>query len=167
MKVQDKSRGWFTGAVEVARTGLAAIFPALGAVAAAKDFVSEQVAQRIRNEAMSKAQALIRKTHHDVMRNILWQNGLLVVSILPVYLFKSPWPFYGAYAAVLAYTLYSLYNARALLMRVAKTRSLTGTLALEVREAIDLELTQVQMFQRVAVEWLGPDLDKLSLDVAR
>lgn len=163
----EKSTSWFSDAVDAAKAGLAAFFPAVGAVVAAKDFISEQVAQRMREEAMAKAQLLINKTHRDVMRNIILQNGALLASLIFVFLLKSAWPFYIAYGGVVAHTGYSLYTSRALLSRLASTRSITGTLAMEVREAIDFELTQVQMFQRKAVEWLGPDLDKLSLDVAR
>lgn len=157
---------WGTRLFNAAKSGLMSVFPALGAVDAAKDFISEAVAQRIRDEACAKAQALLTQAHRDVIHNIAWQNGLLLLSMLPVYLLRSPAPFYVAYACVAGYSAYSVFQSRALIGKLLRTRSLTQTLALEVREAVELELTQRQFYERKVVEWLGPDLDRLSHDVA-
>jgi len=163
---QEKT-SWASRLLAAAKTGLTSVFPALGAVDAAKDFISEAVAQRIRDEACAKAQALLTQAHRDVIHNIAWQNGLLLLSILPVYLLHSAVPFYVAYACVAGYTAYSVFQSRALVAKLLGTRSLTQTLALEVREAVEQELTQRQFYERKVVEWLGPDLDRLSQDVAR
>ena len=167
MTIEHDSPSWGGRIMAAAKAQLTSFFPALGAVDAAKDFISEAVAQRIRDEAFAKAQALMAQAHHDVIRNIAWQNGLLFLSILPVYLLHSAVPFYVAYACVAGYTAFSVYQSRALVFRLARTRSVTKTLALEVREAIEKELTQRQFYERKVVEWLGPDLAKLSDDVAR
>lgn len=150
-----------------ARSALSTIYPAFGAVDAAREFISEAVAQRIRDEACIKAHALMAETHRKVIFNIIWQNGLLMLALVPVYLLRTPWPFYIAYACVFGYTLYSVVDSRKLIMRLCRTRSVTRTLALELREALETELTQRQFYERKAVEWLGPDLEKLSEDVAR
>jgi hypothetical protein len=150
-----------------AKTALTSIFPALGAVDAAREFISEAVAQKIREEACIKAQALIAQAHRKVIFSIVWQNGLLMLSLVPVYLLRQPWPFYLGYACVFGYTLYSAYEYRAIIWRLCKTRSVTQTLALEVRGAIETELTSRQFYERKAVEWLGPDMKRLAEDVAR
>lgn len=63
-----------------AKSTMTAIFPALGAGDAAKDFVSQAVAQRIRDEACTKARAVLAEAHRSVIIiNIFWQNGLLIV----------------------------------------------------------------------------------------
>lgn len=167
MSTEIETTSWTGRLVSAAKTQLTSMFPALGAVDAAKDFISEAVAQRIRDEAVAKAQALMAQAHHDVIRNIAWQNGLLFLSILPVYLLHSAVPFYVAYACVAGYTAFSVYQSRGLVLRLVCTRSVTETLALEVRDAIEQELTQRQFYERKVVEWLGPDLTKLSNDVAR
>jgi hypothetical protein len=167
MTTETETSSWAGRLVAAAKNQLTSMFPALGAVDAAKDFISEAVAQRIRDEAFAKAQALMAKAHHDVIRNIAWQNGLLLLSILPVYLLHSAVPFYFAYACVAGYTAFSVYQSRGLVVRLVRTRSVTKTLALEVREAIEQELTLRQFYERKVVEWLGPDLTKLSHEVAR
>ncbi|KVP17084.1 hypothetical protein WJ84_02065 [Burkholderia ubonensis] len=150
-----------------AKSTLSSMFPAFGAVDAAREFISEAVAQRIRDESCTKAHALMAAAHRQVLFNIMWQNGLLMLSLIPVYFLHEPWPFYVAYTCVAGYTLYSVIQSRALIQRLCRTRSVTQTLALEVREAIETELTQRQFIERKAVEWLGPDLKQLSEDVAR
>jgi hypothetical protein len=167
MTTTTDDTSWAGRLFDAAKSQMTSLFPALGAVDAAKDFISEAVAQRIRDEACAKAQALLTKAHHDVLRNIAWQNGLLLLSIMPVYVLHSAAPFYVAYACVAGYTAFSVFQSRRLVLRLLRTRSVTQTLALEVREAIEQELTQRQFYERKAVEWLGPDLTKLSADVAR
>ncbi len=162
---------WYEKLIDAAKDGLTAYFPALGAVEAARDFISEAVAQKIRDEACQKAYALLAQTHHRVVRTILWQNATLLLSLLPVYLLQSALPFYVAYAGVAGYTLYSLAKAWPLVARLTarlvRTRSITQTLSHEVLDAINEELTLRQFIERKAVDWLGPDLKKLSDDIAR
>jgi hypothetical protein len=162
-----QSPSWTDRLLDTARSTLSKAFPAFGAVDAARDLISEAVAQRIRDEARSKAQTLIAEAHRTVLFNILWQNGLLMFSMVPVYFLRKPWPFYLAYAGVACYTLHSLFHYRAILLRLVRTFSVTRTLALEVREAIELELTQRRLYEKKIFEWLGPDLKNLSEDVAR
>jgi hypothetical protein len=150
-----------------AKTALTSIFPALGAVDAAREFISDAVAQKIRDEACVKAQALIAQAHRKVIFSIVWQNGLLMLSMVPVYFLRAQWPFYVAYACVFGYSAWSAYEYRGIIWRLCKTRSVTQTLALEVRGAIETELTSRQFYERKAVEWLGPDMKRLADDVAR
>lgn len=163
----QESPSWTSRLLDTARSTLNSMIPAFGAVDAAREFIEETVAQRIREEACTKAYALMAEAHRAVIFSIMWQNGLLMLSMIPVYFLHAPWPFYLAYAGVVAYTLYSAIKARNLILRLCRTRSVTQTLALEVREAIETELTQRQLIERKAVEWLGPDLTRLSEDVAR
>ncbi|WP_157641863.1 hypothetical protein [Burkholderia ubonensis] len=162
-----ESSSWTGRLMTAAKSTLSSMFPAFGAVDAAREFISEAVAQRIRDESCTKAHALMAAAHRQVLFNIMWQNGLLMLSLIPVYFLHEPWPFYVAYTCVAGYTLYSVIQSRALIQRLCRTRSVTQTLALEVREAIETELTQRQFIERKAVEWLGPDLKQLSEDVAR
>lgn len=157
---------WIDTALGAVKAQLTSVFPALGAMDAAREFISETVAQRIREEACAKAYELMAQAHRDVVKTIIWQNALLALSILPVYLFKSAWPFYAAYVVVAGYTAYSLFKHKALVLRLLKTRSILSTLTEEVYLAIEVELTQRQFIQRKAVEWLGPDLRKLAREVA-
>jgi hypothetical protein len=98
--------------------------------------------------------------------SIAWQNGLLLLSLIPVYFLHKAWPFYLAYCGVVAYSGYSVFQLRGVLARLLETRSITKTISQEVKEAIEAELTQREFYERKAVEWLGPDLEKLSDDVA-
>jgi hypothetical protein len=158
---------WSSRLMNAARSTLSSVFPAFGAVDAAREFLSEAVAQRIREEACAKAYALMAEAHRKVIFNIVWQNGLLMLSMVPVYYLRSALPFYLAYACVACATLYSVIQSRNILIRLCRTRSVTQTLALEIREALEQELTQRQRYERMVVEWLGPDLKRFSEDVAR
>lgn len=158
---------WLNTVVGAAKSGLTRYFPALGAVDAAREFIEETVAQRIRDEACAKGYALLSQTHRSVLTTIAWQNAALLFSLLPVYFLHSAWPFYIAYAGVASYTIYSVAKAWPLVLRLIKTRSVTQTLSREVLSAIESELTQRQFVERKAVEWLGPDLKKIADDVAR
>ncbi|MFP3637882.1 hypothetical protein [Paraburkholderia sp. SIMBA_054] len=149
-----------------AKSTMTAMFPTFGAVTAAKDFISEAVAQNIREEACAKARTVLADAHRTVITNILWQNGLLMLAMLPVYLLRSAWPFYLAYAGVLGYTLYSVFQSRRIILRLCATRSVTQTLAAEVFEAIDAELQTRGIYQRKVVEYLGPDLKRVAQDAA-
>ncbi|MDR9836982.1 MULTISPECIES: hypothetical protein [Herbaspirillum] len=158
---------WLQNVLGVARATLTKVFPILGVVDAAQEFISESVAQRIRDEACTKAYAILAKTHRAVLTTIVWQNSVLLGSLLPVYWLRSPLPFYVAYVGVAGYSVYSVVSMWPLIRRLATTRSITATLSLEVLEAIKAELTQRQFIERKAVEWLGPDLKKISDEVAK
>lgn len=158
---------WLQNVLGVARATLTKVFPILGVVDAAQEFISESVAQRIRDEACTKAYEILAKTHRTVLTTIVWQNAVLLGSLLPVYWLRSPYPFYVAYVGVAGYSIYSVVSMWPLIRRLATTRSITATLSLEVLEAIKAELTQRQFIERKAVEWLGPDLKKIADDVAK
>jgi hypothetical protein len=163
----QETESWASRLMSSARGALGSIFPAFGAIDAARDFISEAVAQRIREEACAKASAMMAEAHRTVIFNIIWQNGLLMLALVPVYFLRAPWPFYLAYACVAGYTAYSAFQYRRILFRLCRTRSITATLALEIREAVETELTQQRLYAQKAVEWLGPDLKTLSEDIAR
>ena len=158
---------WSSRLIDSARSTLSSIFPAFGAVDAAREFISDAVAQRIRDLACEKAHSMMADAHRSVIFNIIWQNALLMFSMVPVYFLHSPVPFYVAYVCVLSYTLYSTFQYRKVIFALCRTRSILKTLSLEIRAAIETELTQRQLYERKAVEWLGPDLQRLSDDVAR
>lgn len=88
------------------------------------------------------------------------------MSLLPVYLLHSAIPFYAAYSVVAGYSLQSLTEYRHVVLRLLKTRSVTQTLSTELLKAIEEELTLRDFYERKAVEWLGPDLRKLSTEIA-
>lgn len=157
---------WFNNLVDTAREHLGALIPG-NPVNAAVEFMSEAVAQKIRDEACAKAYTLLAQAHRKVITTIIWQNALLLASLVPVYLVHSPIPFYLAYAVVAGHSLYTLAQSRHLVVRLAKTRSVTQTLSAEVLDAINKELTQREFYERKAVEWLGADLKKIADDVAR
>lgn len=158
-------------ALALAKVGLTAAYPVLGAVDAAKDILSDAVAARVREQAHArayeKAQAMIARAHRDVAFGIFWQNGLLLLSLVPVYLLRNPLPFYAMYALVAGISLWSAVAYWPMVVRLARTRSLTQTVAVEVHTAIEQELLNRDMVERKVVEWLGPDLKELSVEVAR
>jgi hypothetical protein len=121
----------------------------------------------VREEACTKAYELLAQTHRDVLTTVVWQNALLMASLVPVYLLQSSIPFYVAYAVVALYSAYSVAKARHLIVRLMSTRSVHRTLADEVLAAMERELTQRQFYQRKVVQWLGPDLRTIADEVAR
>ncbi|MEX3984133.1 hypothetical protein AB4Y45_34835 [Paraburkholderia sp. EG287A] len=164
----DKSQSsWTSRLVDAARSTLSSVFPAFGAVDAAREYISEAVAQRIREEACAKAHALMAEAHRRVIFNVVWQNSLLMFSMVPVYFLRSAVPFYLAYACVAGATLYSVIQSRNIIFRLCRTLSITRTLALEIHEALATELTKRQRYEQKVVEWLGPDLNRFSEEVAR
>lgn len=157
---------FFDSALKFAKENLGNVFPALAAVSAAKDVLSEAVAERIRGEACAKAYALLAKTHRDVVTTIVWQNGALILSLAPVYYLHSAVPFYIAYAGVAGYSLIALGQQWPVVRKLCVTRSITATISGEVQLALEQELTQRQFYERKAVAWLGPDLKKISDEIA-
>ena len=129
--------------------------------------MSEAVANRIKDEARSKAYELLAQSHRSVIYTIVAQNAGLMLSLVPVYYLHSPIPFYLVYAAVACYSVYTVAKAWPLILRFLRTRSITGAISLEVLDAIKIELTQRDFIERKAVEWVGPDLKKVSDEVAR
>lgn len=158
---------WIAKISTYVKPALTSIFPAFAAVDVAREFISEQVAQRIRELAYAKAYELLAQSHRGVVTTIVWQNALLLLSLVPVYWLHSAIPFYVAYVCVAGYSLYSVIQVWPLVARLFKTRSITGTLSHEVLMAINTELTQRQFYERKAVEWLGPDLKKIADEIAR
>jgi hypothetical protein len=144
-----------------------AALPAVQVVTTAKELMSEAVANRIKDEARSKAYELLAQSHRSVIYTIVAQNAGLMLSLVPVYYLHSAIPFYVVYALVAAYSAYTVVQAWPLVMLVLRTRSITESISLEVLDAIKIELTQRDFIERKAVEWVGPDLKKVSDDVAR
>jgi hypothetical protein len=161
-----EGKTWVSSLLDFAQSALSTYIPGIGVIGEAKDFISESVAQRIRDQACEAANTLMADTHRQVIFSIVWQNSVLLLSLLPVYLLQSALPFYIAYVCVAGYTIYSLVHYRDILFRLIRTRSITETLATEIHRAIEVELTKRQFVERKAVEWLGPDLKRLSSEVA-
>ena len=158
---------WLDKVATAARNGLTQIFPAFGAVTAARAAIEEVVAKQIRDAACAKGFEILRQSHRSVLFTVIWQNSLLAVSLVPVWICRSPIPFYGAYAAVAAYTIYSLLKMRHVVVRLARTQSVTETVSGEVLAAIKAELADLHYIQQKGIELLGPDLKKIADDVAR
>jgi hypothetical protein len=158
---------WVTDLVEASQAQLNNLLTSRGPIDAAKDFLTESVAQRIRDEACAQAYQLLAQAHRSVIRTIIWQNALLIISILPVYILHSAIPFYAAYAFVASYSICAVAKTWPFVLRLLRSRSVTHTLSTEVQNAINKELTQRQLHERKAVEWLAGDLKKIADDVAR
>lgn len=158
---------WLDSALETVKSKIKKYLPETNPIDAAKDFMSEAVAQRIREEACTRGYTLLAEAHRNVVVTIVWQNSLLLLSLLPVYFLHSAIPFYVAYAVVAGYSLYTIVKAWPWVRQLFKTRSITQTLSAEVLVAINTELTQRQYYERKAVEWLCADLKKIADDVAR
>lgn len=158
---------WFDSTLASVKDKLRHLVPFLSPYDAARDYISEQVAQRIREEASAQAYQLLAQNHRQVLQTIVWQNSLLLASLVPVYFLHSAWPFYIAYAVVAGYSVYTAWQAWPMLVRLARTKSVTQTLSHEVLDAIRIELTQRQFYERKAVEWLGPDLKSIADEVAK
>lgn len=152
---------------DTAKSTLIKVVPALNVANAAKEMISEAVAQKIRAAADEKGKALMAQAHRNVVINVCAQNGALIASLVPVYFLQSAWPFYLAYAVVLGFNVLSMWRQRLVIGHLIEHRSLTATLAAEIHKAIEEELTQREFYERKAVEWLGPDLRALSVDIAR
>ncbi len=159
--------GWMHKISAAAGKVMQAALPAVQVVTTAKELMSEAVANRIKDEARSKAYELLAQSHRSVIYTIVAQNAGLMLSLVPVYYLHSAIPFYVVYALVAAYSAYTVVQAWPLVMLVLRTRSITESISLEVLDAIKIELTQRDFIERKAVEWVGPDLKKVSDDVAR
>jgi hypothetical protein len=157
---------WINRIVNVVKSASSRFGPLLGSLYAARDFVSESTAQRIKDAACAKAYELLAKTHRNVVSTIIWQNAALLLSLLPVYFLHSAIPFYIAYASVAGYSIYSVAQSWPLVVRLFNTRSIHQAISLEVFDAIELDLTQRPFYERKAVKWLVPDLKKIADDVA-
>jgi len=158
---------WLDQLADTAREHLNGMLPTTNPLESAKGFMSEAVAQRIRDEACAKAYGLLAQAHRSVAITIIWQNALLLLSLLPVYVLHSELPFYLAYAIVAGYSIYTVVKFWPLVRQLLKTRSITETLSAEVLVAINSELVHRQFYERAAIEWLGADLKKVAHDVAR
>lgn len=156
--------GWFDRISSMAGGALKSAFPAVEVVSAAKDFMTEAVANRIREEARNRAYEMLAQSHRSVVTTIVAQNAALMMSLVPVYYLQSAIP---VYAMVAAYSLYQVTKAWPIAVRFMRTMSITESISLEVLEAINTELVQRDFIERKAVEWLGPDLKHVSDGVAR
>lgn len=129
-------------------------------------FVSQSVAARIKEAAMFGAYEIMAKTHRTVLKTLIWQNGLLLISLPLVFLLHSAIPFYGAYGCVIGYTIWSMTHVWPQIVGLLVTRSLTKTISRTIRDAIQADLLRRDVFQRAVVEWFGPDLDKIAEEIA-
>ncbi|PRC94823.1 hypothetical protein [Solimicrobium silvestre] len=134
---------------------------------APKKAISDSIAAKIKLEATMRAYQILAGAHRSLINTILWQNALLLFSILPVYFLHSAIPFYIAYACVATYTTITFAQSWPQLMNCLKTRSLLIPIKSAVLQAIKAELCQLQFVERKVVEYLGPDLEELSSDIAR
>jgi len=156
---------WYSSALKAVQAAAASMSPTFGVVSAAKDFVSEAVAAKIKAEASARAYELLARTHRSVVTTIVVQNAALFASLIPVYLLHSGWPFYVTYAGVAGYSVYTVVNSWPVIRRLVATGSLRETINTEVLLAIEAELTQRQFYERAIVEYLGPDLKAVAEDV--
>lgn len=160
---------WFDKATTLLKVATGTLIPSIlvdKSLDASKNFISKQIADKIIGEASTRAYQLLAETHRSVIHTIIWQNSLLVLSLLPVYFLHSAVPFYVAYACVTTYTFVTLYQSLPLLKQFVETRSLHTMIKWAVRKAIDEELRQRQFYEQKIVEYLGPDLDVIADDVA-
>lgn len=158
---------WFYSVITSTKKTLKKLVPFLSPYDSARGYISEQLAKRIHAEASARAYQLLAQSHRSVLVTVVWQNLLLLASLGPVYFLHSPWPFYGAYAIVAGSSIYNLFTAWPSLRLLAQTKSVTQTLSHNVLDAIRLELTQLQLYERKVVEWLGPDLKTIADEVAK
>lgn len=158
---------WLSSALHSTKDALRHLVPFLSPYDTARDYISEQLAQRIHEEASARAYQLLAQSHRSVLLTVVWQNLLLLASLPFVYWLHSAWPFYVAYGIVAGYSVYTLYLALPMLRRLVRTRSVTQTLSHEVLNAIKIELTQRQFYERKVMEWLGPDLKSIADEVAK
>jgi hypothetical protein len=134
---------------------------------APKKAISDSIAAKIKLEATLRAYQMLAGAHRSLINTILWQNALLLFSILPVYFLHSAIPFYLAYAAVATYSVLTFAQSWPQLLHCLKTRSLLKPIASAVHQAIVAELCQLHYVERKVVEYLGPDIEELSGDIAR
>jgi len=128
--------------------------------------ITEVIANMIRDEARMQAYKLLAKSHRSAINTILWQNGLLLTSILPVHFFHSAIPFYIAYACVACYSVISVVQSWPQLKMWALTGSLITTIKCTVHEAILADLCQRHPLEQAVVQYLGPDLENVSNEIA-
>lgn len=156
---------WYQSALQRFKSTATFVSQKINIVQTAKERVSEAVAAKIKDEAAARAYEMLAQTHRSVVTTVLVQNGALVASLFPVYIFHNAWPFYLVYAAVAGYSIFTVLQSWPLVRRLIKTRSMRQTLNEEVLIAIQTELTQRQYYQRAIVEYLGPDLKIVADDV--
>lgn len=134
---------------------------------APKKAISDTIAAKIKLEATLRAYQMLAGAHRSLINTILWQNALLLFSILPVYFLHSALPFYLAYTCVATYSVVVFAQSWPQLLTCIKTRSLLKPITAAVHQAIVAELCQLQYVERKVVEYLGPDIEELSSDIAR
>lgn len=130
------------------------------------DFVAQSVATKIKETAMFGAYQIMAKMHRSVLKTMIWQNGLLLISLPLVFLLHSAIPFYLAYAYVIGYTVWSMHCVRPQIVGFLVTRSLQKTISRTIRDAIRADLLRRDVFQRKIVDWFAPDIDKIADEIA-
>lgn len=136
-------------------------------VGTAKMIVSEAIAKKIEDEATVRAYQIMVSTHKEVTNTIIWQNGLLLASVIPVYFLKSGIPFYSAHTIVFLYSMYAIFNHKEYIFDFIRTKSILRVIQNAIRSAIDDELKNRHFYEQKVVEYLGPNLDKISSDIAQ
>lgn len=101
---------------------------------------------------------------HRTLLLVFWQNLALIASLFPVYWLRSPWPFYLAYVGVIAYTISSLWQSRAMLIDIAR-KGLLQTLSSAIQKSVDEEVANRSRIEQIAISWVG-DTRNLAADVA-
>ncbi|MFZ6690038.1 hypothetical protein ACO0K0_20065 [Undibacterium sp. SXout11W] len=132
---------------------------------AAQKIPESFIGEYIRCQARLGAYKFLFETHHSVINAILWQNALLLTSILLVYLFQSAIPFYIAYSFVAIYSASVVLNAWPKLLEWFKVRSLFLIVKKTISDEIENELGKLPVYGKKAIEYLGPDLDLLSHNI--
>ena len=172
MGVRNGSNIWGTVIRTVSFGLLGPVGGTLANVAAEKitevgsGMASTKIGDMIISDAKLSAYELLIKTHRSVMNTVLWQNGLLLVSIFPVHLMHSATPFYIAYTVVLTYTAVTSAQKWPLIQEAIEHRSIHKVVRRTVRKEINNSLEKTNMFARAVVEHFGPDLEQLSDDIA-
>ena len=131
-----------------------------------KEKSSESIEKDIVEKVRNQVNQYLVQFHKDTVQTILWQNGLLMISIFPVHWFHSTAPFYIAYGIVLAYTIFKLSKFWPEMRLAAKMRGIRKAIKLILEENIMNELKTLPTVQRILVEQFGPDLDRLSNQIS-
>ncbi|MBC3861513.1 hypothetical protein H8K32_05315 [Undibacterium jejuense] len=132
---------------------------------AAQKIPESFIGEYIRGQARLGAYKFLFETHRSVINAILWQNALLLSSIMLVYFFQSAIPFYLAYAFVAIYSASIVLRSWPKLRQWFKFRSLFLIVKQTISEEIENELCRLPIYGKKAIEYLGPDLDTLSHDI--
>ena len=153
--------------VDLGKSAISIVKPRIigGMFDAAQKIPESFIGEYIRGQARLGAYKFLFETHRSVINAILWQNALLLTSILLVYLFQSAVPFYIAYSFVAIYSASVTLNAWPKLREWFKVGSLFLIVKQTISEEIENEVGKLPVYGKKAIEYLGPDLDALSHDI--